>query len=202
MKQKEVDFMVKVIGICGSPRKNGNTEILLREALDAAEEAGAETELVRLAGLDINPCRACDSCKKTGECAIEDDLNRVVELAASAHGIIIGSPVYFGSVTAQTKMFMDRTRPLRSEFRLADRVGGAVTVGGSRNGGQETACRDIHSFFLIHEAAVVGDASPTAHYGGTGVGGAKGESADDMTGIETARNLGRRVALLAARIHG
>ena len=194
--------MVKVIGICGSPRKNGNTEILLREALEAAASEGAETELVRLAGRDINPCRACDSCKSKGECEIDDDLNEVIELAADADGIIIGSPVYFGSVTAQTKMFMDRTRPLRSNFRLSDKVGGALTVGGSRNGGQETACGDIHNFFLIHEAVVVGDAAPTAHYGGTGVGGAKGDSAEDATGIETSRNLGRKVASLAMKIHG
>ncbi len=192
--------MVKVVGICGSPRKNGNTEILLREALRAAEDRGAETELIRLAGLDINPCRACDSCKKTGECAIDDDLNDVIERAASADGIIIGSPVYFGSVTAQTKMFMDRTRPLRSGFRLSDKVGGAVTVGGSRNGGQETACNDIHNFFLIHEAVVVGDAAPTAHYGGTGVGGARGDTEKDAQGLETAGNLGRKVASVAMKM--
>ncbi|MDI6841911.1 flavodoxin family protein [Methanothermobacter wolfeii] len=192
--------MVKVVGICGSPRKNGNTEILLREALRAAEDCGAETELIRLAGLDINPCRACDSCKKTGECAIDDDLNDVIERAASADGIIIGSPVYFGSVTAQTKMFMDRTRPLRSGFRLSDKVGGAVTVGGSRNGGQETACNDIHNFFLIHEAVVVGDTAPTAHYGGTGVGGARGDTEKDAQGLETAGNLGRKVASVAMKM--
>ncbi|MGJ7029256.1 MULTISPECIES: flavodoxin family protein [Methanothermobacter] len=192
--------MVKVVGICGSPRKNGNTEILLREALRAAEDCGAETELIRLAGLDINPCRACDSCKKAGECAIDDDLNDVIERAASADGIIIGSPVYFGSVTAQTKMFMDRTRPLRSGFRLSDKVGGAVTVGGSRNGGQETACNDIHNFFLIHEAVVVGDTAPTAHYGGTGVGGARGDTEKDAQGLETAGNLGRKVASVAMKM--
>ncbi|MDI6702454.1 flavodoxin family protein [Methanothermobacter wolfeii] len=192
--------MVKIVGICGSPRKNGNTEILLREALRAAEDCGAETELIRLAGLDINPCRACDSCKKTGECAIDDDLNDVIERAASADGIIIGSPVYFGSVTAQTKMFMDRTRPLRSGFRLSDKVGGAVTVGGSRNGGQETACNDIHNFFLIHEAVVVGDTAPTAHYGGTGVGGARGDTEKDAQGLETAGNLGRKVASVAMKM--
>jgi len=196
----EVMNMVKVVGICGSPRKNGNTEILLREALRAAEDCGAETELIRLAGLDINPCRACDSCKKTGECAIDDDLNDVIERAASADGIIIGSPVYFGSVTAQTKMFMDRTRPLRSGFRLSDKVGGAVTVGGSRNGGQETACNDIHNFFLIHEAVVVGDTAPTAHYGGTGVGGARGDTEKDAQGLETAGNLGRKVASVAMKM--
>src|SRR5690606_4576843 len=97
-------------------------------------------------------------------------------------------------------MFMDRTRPLRSGFRLSDKVGGAVTVGGSRNGGQETACNDIHNFFLIHEAVVVGDTAPTAHYGGTGVGGARGDTEKDAQGLETAGNLGRKVASVAMKM--
>lgn len=189
--------MVKIIGIVGSPRSNGNTQILVKAALEAAKEVGADTELIKLNEIEIEPCIACNICKDTGECAIYDGVADVLEKMVEADGIILGSPVYFGSVTSQLKMLMDRSRPLRTEFKLKDKVGGAISVGGSRNGGQETTINTIHSFFLIHEALVVGDGAPTAHYGGTGVGGAPGDSENDEVGLETSRNLGRRVAEVA-----
>jgi multimeric flavodoxin WrbA len=70
-------------------------------------------------------------------------------------------------------MFIDRSRPLRIDFKLKDKVAGAISVGASRNGGQETTISAIHQFLLIQDAIVVGDGAPKAHYGGTGVGGAK-----------------------------
>ena len=110
--------------------------------------------------------------------------------------------MYFGSVTSQLKMFMDRSRPLRMNFKLRDKVGGAIAVGGSRNGGQETTISTIHEFLLIHDAIVVGDGAPLAHYGGTGVGKVKGDAKTDDVGVETSRNLGRRVAELAMKLAG
>ncbi|BAW31564.1 MAG TPA: flavodoxin family protein [Methanothermobacter sp.] len=191
--------MPKIIGIVGSPRVDGNTTFLVKEALTAAEEEGIETELIKLAEHDINPCRACDTCLE-GECPIEDDIPILLEKIEEADAIIIGSPVYFGNVTGQTKMFMDRTRPLRINFKLKNKIGGAVTVGGSRNGGQETTCSAIHNFLLIHEMIVVGDSSPTAHYGGTGVGRGREDCKEDQFGIETSRNLGKRIAELVTKI--
>lgn len=194
--------MVKVIGIVGSPRLEGNTKFLVEKALKAAEEEGAETELIHLAKYDINPCKSCMTCRKEGRCSIDDDMGKILDKIRESQGIIIGSPVYFGDISAQTKIFMDRTLPLRANgFEMRDKVGGAITVGGSRNGGQETSCMSIHNFFLIHEAIVVGDASPTAHYGGTGVGFAVGDCKDDGVGIETSENLGRRVARVALKLH-
>ncbi len=130
--------MVKIIGIIGSPRKGSNTEIYIKKALESAENAGAETEITNLAKAEIEPCIACDICKNTGECAIYDDMREITSKLQEAQGIIIGSPVYFGNVTSQLKMFMDRSRPLRIDFKLKDKVGGAISVGASRNGGQET----------------------------------------------------------------
>lgn len=198
-KKEERDFMPRIIGIVGSPRLNGNTTFLVKEALSAAEEKGIETELIKLAEHEINPCRACDTCL-TSECPIEDDVPMILEKLEAADGIIIGSPVYFGNVTGQTKSFMDRTRPLRIDFKLKNKIGGAIAVGGSRNGGQETTCNAIHNFLLIHEMIVVGDASPTAHYGGTGVGRGEKDCEKDEFGIETSKNLGKKVAELVAKI--
>lgn len=193
--------MVKVIGIIGSPRTGSNTEIYVKKALETAENAGVETEIINLAQAEIEPCIACDICKSTGECSIYDDMRQITRKLEEAHGIIIGSPVYFGNVTSQLKMFMDRSRPLRVDFKLKDKVAGAISVGASRNGGQETTITAIHQFLLIQDAIIVGDGAPMAHYGGAGVSGAAGAAAEDNTGLETSTNLGKRVAELALKLN-
>jgi multimeric flavodoxin WrbA len=192
--------MVKIIGIVGSPRTGGNTSYLVEIALKSAEIAGADTEIINLGSSEIEPCVACDICKATGECAIYDDMREITEKLMESDGMIIGSPVYFGSVTSQLKMLIDRTRPLRGPFKLKDKVGGAIAVGGSRNGGQESTISVIHDFLLIHDAIIIGDGAPMAHYGGTGVGGPKGDTEKDEIGIETSKNLGKRVTELAMRL--
>src|SRR4030043_2095540 len=88
---------MKVIGVVGSPRKNGNTELLTRHTLKAIAEEGVDTELIRLAGLDIRPCTACMACKKEENCSIEDDLFPIYLKMKEADGIILASPVYYGS---------------------------------------------------------------------------------------------------------
>jgi multimeric flavodoxin WrbA len=118
-----------------------------------------------------------------------------------AQGIIIGSPVYFGNVSSQMKIFMDRSRPLRIDFKLKDKVAGAISVGASRNGGQETTITAIHQFLLIQDAIIVGDGAPMAHYGGAGVSGAAGEASEDDMGLLTSMNLGKRVAELALKLN-
>lgn len=193
--------MVKIIGIIGSPRKNGNTAYLVEEALEAAKDDGADIESIYIGKMEMEPCNACDICKLTGECPKDDDINMVLSKLQEAHGIIIGSPVYFGNVSSQLKILMDRSRPLRSDFKLKNKVCGAITVGASRNGGQETACSAIHNFLLIHDAIIVGDGAPFAHYGGTGAAGAAGEAKNDVSGIETSKNLGKRITGLAKKIH-
>lgn len=192
--------MVKIIGIVGSPRKDGNTSYLVKSALKSAEDVGADTELINLSSMDIEPCIACDICKTMGECGIYDDMRVIMEKLMDADGIIIGSPVYFGGVTSQTKMLMDRSRPLRINFKLRNKVGGAIAVGGSRNGGQETTITAIHEFMLIQDMIIVGDGAPLAHYGGTGVGGSKGDTESDDVGIKTSRNLGKRVTELVMKL--
>jgi len=99
---------VKVIGIVGSPRCRGNTDLLVEQVLAGARVHGIETEKVHLGELDIRSCRACYSCAATGRCVIEDDFPWLLEKVLGASGIVLGSPMYVGTVTAQMKAFIDR----------------------------------------------------------------------------------------------
>jgi multimeric flavodoxin WrbA len=98
----------RVLGIVGSPRRSGNTEILVDEVLTGASEAGAQTEKVILSHLDIGPCRACDACKKKGRCVQQDDLLRLLEQMEQSQVWVLGTPVYYWGPTAQFKAFIDR----------------------------------------------------------------------------------------------
>ena len=99
---------MKAIAIVGSPRKNGNTEMLARHTLKAISEEGLDTELVSLAGLNILPCNACMVCRDEEKCPLDDDLFPLYTKIKEAEAVILASPVYFGSATAQLKAFMDR----------------------------------------------------------------------------------------------
>jgi multimeric flavodoxin WrbA len=97
-----------VLGIVGSPRRNGNTEILVDEVLNAAEENGAAVHKVVLSKLDIGPCRACDSCRKTGKCVQKDDMEDLVTKMKNSDVLVLGTPIYWWGPTAQFKAFLDR----------------------------------------------------------------------------------------------
>src|SRR3989338_6879148 len=100
--------MKKVLGISGSPRRGGNTEILLDEALEGSRSRGAKIEKIVLNDLRFKPCQECGGCDKTGKCIIEDDLEMVYEKVEEADCLIIASPIFFGSLSAQLKMMIDR----------------------------------------------------------------------------------------------
>jgi multimeric flavodoxin WrbA len=99
---------IRVLGVVGSPRRGGNTELLVDEVLAAAEKAGAQVEKIMLGDLDIAPCRACYTCRKQGRCAIEDDMQGVLEKMEASRVWVIGTPVYWWGPSAQVKAFVDR----------------------------------------------------------------------------------------------
>jgi multimeric flavodoxin WrbA len=98
----------RVLGIVGSPRRGGNTEILVDQVLLGAEEAGAITEKAILAELDIAPCEACAACEDTGECTIADDMEDLLQKMAGSDIWVLGTPVYWWGPSAQFKLFLDR----------------------------------------------------------------------------------------------
>lgn len=99
---------MKIVGIDGSPRKDGNTEKLLKKVLVGAEEAGGAVEFLKLADLTINFCQGCGACRATGECIMNDDMDRVVASIQQSDVVVVASPVYAWQVSGNTKVFMDR----------------------------------------------------------------------------------------------
>ncbi|MBM3155318.1 MAG: flavodoxin family protein, partial [Chloroflexi bacterium] len=135
---------MRVLGICCSPRKGGNTEILVREALGAAREAGCETELILIAEKDIAPCDGCGSCLTTGTCKIKDDMQQVYDELERADGIILGTPVYFINVSAQAKAVIDRTYAFLYSRKLRGKVAAAIVA--SRRVGVGQVLSLLYSF--------------------------------------------------------
>ena len=190
--------MLKIVGIVGSPRRDGNTEFMVKKTLSEIEEADIETELITLYDKDISYCVGCDSCKSSGKCVIDDDMQLISQKVRDADGVVMGSPVYFGDMTGLAKTFIDRLRPLRNNHDFKFKVCGAVSTGGFRNGGQETTISSIHDFFLIQGGIVVGDNRPTAHFGATGVG----NTSDDEIASQTCQNLATRMVEVVKKING
>ena len=104
--------MVKIIAIYGSPRRDGNSSTLLQQAVAGARQEGAEVEEVVLRDYKISPCMEIYACIKTGKCAIRDDFPKILEKLESSTGIMLASPIFFYSVSAHTKIFMDRCQSL------------------------------------------------------------------------------------------
>lgn len=99
---------MKVLGINGSPRINGNTDLLLDKVLEGAESKGAETEKITLNKLKFSPCQECENIGDSGECIIHDDMHEVYKKIKDADILVLASPIFFGSLSAQTKMMIDR----------------------------------------------------------------------------------------------
>ncbi|MGI6766766.1 MAG: flavodoxin family protein [Lentihominibacter sp.] len=208
-----------ILGINGSPRANANTEFLLEIALREAKKKGSgniTTEMINLRDYEINPCAGCFCCttnakEKGGEraCAVfNDGMDDIYPKLLECKGLIVASPVYFGSVNAQIKAFMDRTEPLLRygasvwSGALRDKVGAGIAMGSNRNGGQEFTIQTIHYFMFVHDMTVVGtgpDEMPTCYLGGVGNcyperGRVKDAASKDMAGIRSCEIIGRRIA--------
>ena len=103
---------IKVLGIAGSPRRDGNTDILLGKVMAGAASLQAETKTVILCELNIAPCRHCDGCLNTGKCVVDDDMQQMHKDLREADHIVLASPIFFMGVTAQTKAMIDRCQAL------------------------------------------------------------------------------------------
>jgi multimeric flavodoxin WrbA len=191
--------LLRVIGLNGSPKKNGSTAYLLELTLKIARQEGAETELIHVEPLLQSQkypyCRDCSSpC--TGVCYRGSTMEQAFRILVQADAIIIGSPVYFGTVSAQIKGFWDKSRKLRSAHALLNKVGAAVTNGGGRFGGQETTLKTLHDMMLIQGMILVGDGHASADAGHPGCC-AQAPAYGDKNALQRAEILARRVVEVA-----
>lgn len=190
---------VRIIGVSCSPRKGRSTAAAVQVALEAAKQAGVDTEFIDLGGLKMQGSLAAGIPLGEGE---RDDFPAIEKRmrAPEVAGIIVGTPVYFTNMSARAKEFLDRWMVFRKDFGLRDKVGGAIAVGAARNGGQEVTLQTIHAAMLCQDMIIVSDGRPTARLGGILVSGGDDISKDEL-GLTTARGLGRRVAEVALRMH-
>ena len=191
---------MKVLGINGSPREGGNTEILMRTVFGELEAAGVETELVRIGGRPFRGCVACRRCfeNRDRRCVLEGDpLNELVAKMAEADGILLGSPVYYTDVTSEMKGFLDRAGLVSgANGGLFRRKAGAAVLA-VRRGGATHAFDTLNHWLHMMQTDLVG-----ACYWNMGYGMKPGDVAEDQEGMENMRVLGRNMAWLLDRIGG
>jgi len=181
---------MKVLGISSSPRKTGNTALMVKEVLRGAELEGAETEFLTVSGKKFQPCDGCYSCIGKGVCHIEDDMQQVHEKMIEADGILFGVPVYFYSMNAHAKIIMDRTFCLNTPERtLANKVGGVVGIAGSI--GIIDILKDFYFFFAVRQML---PANFVAAYATN-----KGDIQQREQGMNAAKNLGRQMVQLVSK---
>lgn len=100
--------MAHILALAGSPRRGGNTDVMLDAFKKGAEDAGARVEILQVADMDIEPCIHCDGCQDTGECVIDDEMKVIYQKLSEADGLVVASPIYFGTVSAHIKAAMER----------------------------------------------------------------------------------------------
>ena len=184
---------VKVVGLVGSLRQGGNTEILVREALKAAEGKGAGTKLIVLYDKKIKPCINCDKCFSE-ECPIEDDVKEIHEDLISADGIIIGSAVHFGDVTGELKCYLDRCIELKRKGRLLkNKVGGSIAVGQAWG---HARVLETLQHFMCGQGMIPASIDSLPGMGAMVIAAKKGEVLSNKEGLKKAHEVGERVVKL------
>jgi len=184
-----------ILGISGSPRLGGNTDMVITEALNAAKEEGAEVELIRISDYQLKPCTACGVCHETKKCSIKDDYETLYQKIVKADGLILGSPSYFQGVTAQMKTFIDRIGFLclaRGRKDFEGKVGGAIAV--ARRSGLSSTCNQMIMFLTATRIIIPSGGKVYA------IGREKGDIAKDKEGVKTARYMGKMIAKTIAAI--
>ncbi len=200
----QADKTIRIVGVSCSPRKGKTTATAIQVALDAARTVSPriKAELIDLGGLQIAGSLGGATSAEAAQPEDDFDLEVLPVLKAPQvpDGMIIGSPSYFRSMSALCKAFLERLQVFREpRLQLADMPLGALATGAYRNGGQELVIQEIQTAMLVHEVMVVGG-KPRAHQGATLWNAYKDDIMKDEFGIETARQLGIRVAEAALRL--
>ena len=189
---------MKILSINGSSREKGNTHILLENVLNPLKEKGFECENLWLGNSAVNVCLACRKCaeNKNNICVIDDKINEIIRKMAEADAIILGSPVYVASITAQMKALLDRACLVAraNGFLLKHKIGASVAA--VRRAGAITTIDTLNHFFLINQMYVVGST-----YWNFGMGAGIGEVKKDDEGLKNMENLGENIAWILEKIN-
>ena len=181
---------MKVLGLSGSMRKEGNTAQLIKIILQRCKDAGIKTEFVSLAGKKIMPCMGCEKCKTEKWCINKtDDWDAVVRKVMDCDVLVIGSPTYYYDVGGQIKNFIDRTYSLYHDRKLAGRKGVAVAV--HANKGAVRTIQTIEGFLSSHEFASLGCVKGTGYH--------EGDVLEDAEAIKKAQKIGDKIVRLVGR---
>jgi multimeric flavodoxin WrbA len=192
--------MAKVVAFNGSPRKDGNTAMLLNLVLEELKKDGIEIELIQLAGENLSGCIACYKCaeNRNQKCTVvKDRVNDYIAKMQQADGILLGSPTYISDMTANMKALIERSTIVsRSNGDLFKRKVGAAIIA-VRRAGATHVLSSMNYFFLINQMII-----PGSSYWNLGVGRNPGEVKNDAEGIQTMKTLGQNLAWLLKKICG
>jgi len=189
---------MRITAFLGSPRRRGNTERLLDAALRGVREAGGEVELFRIPALSIEPCRNCGGCAEKGRCVVRDGMGPVYEAIRNSDRLVLASPIYFFSLSAQAKILIDRCQAFWSEKYLlkrpippgpAGRRGLLLLVGAYRKAAEAVHCAEVCAGAFFRSVSVP-DFETVSVLGPD----AAGEIDAFPEGLEKARDAGFRLA--------
>ena len=183
---------MKVLMINGSPRLEGNTTLALAEMDKIFHEAGVETQTIRVGNKAIRGCIACGSCFKKGKCAFDDGVNEAAEILKESDGLVVASPVYYGSANGTIVSFLDRLF-YSSHFDKTMKVGASVVL--ARRGGLSATFDELNKYFTISGMPVA-----SSQYWNSAHGAAPGEAAKDDEGLQVMRTLARNMVFLMKSI--
>lgn len=183
---------MKVLFLNGSPHRNGNTATAFAEMVKVFEAEGIETEIVQVGSQAVRGCLACNSCRNTGKCCVDDIVNETAPKFEAADGVVIGAPVYYASANGTMISFLDRLF-VSTHFDKTMKVGASIVA--ARRAGTSATFDELNKYFTICGMPIA-----SGSYWNNVFGGAPGEAAQDAEGMQTARVVARNMAFLMKSI--
>ena len=183
---------MKVLLVNGSPRKEGNTALALKEMEKVFATEGIETVTVQVGSQNVRGCIACGKCRELGKCVFDDVVNEYAKVFEECDGIVVGSPVYYASANATLIAFLDRMF-YSTRFDKTMKVGASVVV--ARRGGLSSTFDELNKYFTISGMPVA-----SSQYWNSVHGGAPGQAAEDAEGMQTMRTLAKNMSFLMKSI--
>jgi len=194
---------MKVVGVVGSPKKNGNTAFLVKEVLSSIKDPEVETEILYLSDYKVEECDGCDLCIRERRCPKEDAMPTIEAQLLEADCIILGAPSYFSQVPSVMKTFIDRSRLMKMQnYKLKNKWCGVITHAGLRNGGQELVALTLMNYALGQGMLVFGACEDPVAEGVYVAGSLQKDDGwrfvkKDPIAMKVCRSMGRRIRELS-----